>query len=92
MELQGRAGGYVHCEVYVLHSHLAVYLFHSFAGVLHSDEGFLIDICGFYGVYLLLEHGYLAVRLLEGVLVLLLALEGVTGNCAQSVPFTRYIH
>ena len=55
-------------------------LLHSCAGILHSNEGFLVDICGFDGVDLLLEHGDLAVGLFEGVLVLLLAFEGVAGN------------
>ena len=55
-------------------------LLHSSAGILHSDEGFLVDVCGFDGVYLLLEHGDLAVGLFEGVLVLLLTFEGVAGS------------
>ena len=55
-------------------------LLHGSAGVLHGDEGFLVDVCGFDGVDLLLEHGDLAVGLFEGVLVLLLALECVAGN------------
>lgn len=56
-------------------------LLHGCAGVLHGDEGFLVDVCGFDGVDLLLEHGDLPVGLLEGVLVLLLAFEGVAGDC-----------
>lgn len=55
-------------------------LLHGGAGVLHGDEGFLVDICGFDRVDLLFEHGDLAVGLFEGVLVLLLAFEGVTGS------------
>ncbi len=47
---------------------------HSLAGILHCYQRFLIDVCGLDGVYLLLEHGYLTVRLLERVLVLLLPL------------------
>ena len=78
-----REGDNPHCSVYVLHGHLAVDLLHGRAGVLHGDEGFLVDVCGFDGVDLLLEHGDLAVGLFEGVLVLLLAFEGVAGNCAQ---------
>ena len=69
----GLVGAYVHCSIHILHCHLAVDLFHSLAGVLHGDEGFLVDVRGFDGVDLLLEHGYLAVRLLEGMLVLLLS-------------------
>lgn len=59
-------------------------LLHGRAGVFHRDEGFLVDVCGFDGVDLLLEHGDLAVGLFEGVLVLLLSFEGVAGNLAQS--------
>ena len=55
--------------------------FHGFAGVLHGDEGFLVDVCGFDGVYLLFKHGNLAGGLLEGVLMLLLAFEGVACGC-----------
>ena len=55
-------------------------LLHRGAGVLHSDKGFLVDVCGFDGVDLLFEHGDLAVGLFEGVLVLLLAFEGVAGS------------
>ena len=68
-----RAGGGVHGCVYVFHRHLAVNLLHGFPGILHGDKGLLIDICRLDGIDLLLQHGYLAVRLLEGVLMLLLA-------------------
>ena len=73
----GKGRGHAHCNVDVFHGHLAVDFFHSFAGVLHGDEGFLVDVCGFDGVDLLFEHGYLAGGLLEGMLMLLLAFEGV---------------
>jgi len=53
---------------------------HGFAGILHGYQCFLVDVCGFDGVYLLFEHGYLAVRLLERVLVLLLSFQGIAGN------------
>ena len=66
-----------HCSIYVLHGHLAMDLLHCCAGILHGDEGFLVDVCGFDGVDLLLEHGDLPVGLFKGVLVLLLAFEGV---------------
>ncbi len=69
-----------HGSVDVLHGHLAVDLLHGSAGILHGDEGFLVDVCGFDGVDLLLEHGDLAAGLFEGVLVLLLAFEGVAGG------------
>ena len=75
-----RQGKNAHCSVYVLHGHLAVDLLHGGPGVLHGDEGFLVDVCGFDGVDLLLQHGDLAVGLFEGALVLLLAFEGVAGN------------
>ena len=72
-----------HCSIHILHGHLAVDLLHGSAGVLHGDEGFLVDVCGFDGVDLLLEHGDLAVGLFEGVLVLLLTFEGVAGDCVH---------
>ena len=56
-------------------------LFHGFAGVLHGDESLLVDVCGFDGVDLLFEHGNLAGGLLEGVLMLLLAFEGIACSC-----------
>ena len=52
-----------HCSIYVLHGHLAVDLLHGGAGVLHGDESFLVDVCGFDGVDLLFEHGDLAISL-----------------------------
>ena len=73
----GKEGEDRHGGIYVLHGHLAVDLLHGGASILHSDEGFLVDVCGFDGVDLLLEHGDLAVGLFEGVLVLLLSFEGV---------------
>ena len=77
----GKGRGYAHCNIDVFHSHLAVDFFHSFAGVLHGDEGFLVDVCGFDGVDLLFEHGNLAGGLLEGVLMLLLTFKGVACSC-----------
>lgn len=62
-----------------------MYLFHSFARILHSDESFLVDVRGFNRIYLLLKHRYLPVRLFKGVLVLLLALKGVAGSYAIPV-------
>lgn len=55
-------------------------LLHGRAGILHGDEGFLVDVGGFDGVDLLLEHGDLAVGLFEGVLVLLLTFKSVAGD------------
>ena len=69
-----------HCSVHVFHGHLSVDLLHGGAGILHGDEGFLVDVCGFDGVDLRFELGDLAVGLFEGVLVLLLAFEGVAGS------------
>ncbi len=57
--------GYVHGDIDILHGHLPMDGLHSGAGVLHGGKGFLVDVCGFDGVDLLLEHGYLAVGLLE---------------------------
>lgn len=81
--LQRRSGNYnesrrsVHCDVDILHSQLAMNFFHSCTCILHSHQGFLINICGFDRVDLLLEHGDLTIGLLKRVLVLLLALESV---------------
>ncbi len=76
----GRGGRNAHGDVYILHRHLPVDGLHRGAGVLHRRQGFLVDVGGFDGVDLLLEHGDLAVGLFEGVLVLLFALEGRAGS------------
>ena len=70
-----------HRNVNVLHGHFPVDLLHSGTCILHRDESFLVDVCGFDGVDLLLEHGDLTVGLLERVLVLLLAFESVASHC-----------
>ena len=54
---------------------------HRLAGVLHRQQRFLVDVRGFDGVDLVLEHGYLRGGLLEGVLVGLFALEGCARRC-----------
>ena len=76
----GREAGKVHGHINILHRHLAVNGLHGSAGVLHGSKGFLVDVCGFDGVDLLFEHGYLAICLLEGVFVLLLAFERGAGG------------
>ena len=76
-----RREGNVHGNIDVLHGHLPVNGLHGGAGVLHRGQGLLVDVCGLNRVYLLLEHGDLAVGLFEGVLVLLFALEGRAGSC-----------
>lgn len=48
-----RQGGKVHGNIDILHCHLSVDLLHSGAGVLHRDESFLVDVCGFDGIDLL---------------------------------------
>ena len=78
---RGRGRQNVHGHVDVLHGHLAVDGLHGRAGVLHSGKGFLVDVCGFDRVYLLFEHGYLAVCLLERVFVLLLPFERGASGC-----------
>lgn len=88
----GKGRGYAHSNVDVFHSHLAVDFFHSFAGVLHGDEGFLIDVCRFDGVDLLFEHGDLAGGLFEGVLMLLLAFEGVACSCRHRIGTISFHH
>lgn len=75
--------GHVHGDIDILHGHLSVDGLHGGAGVLHGGEGFLVDVCRFDGVDLLFKHGYLAVCLLEGVFVLLLAFEGGAGSCCN---------
>ena len=65
--------------------------FHSFASILHGDEGFLVDVCRFDGVDLLFEHGDLAGGLLEGVLMLLLAFEGVACSCRDKNGTVSFI-
>lgn len=81
--LQRRSGNYnesrrsVHCDIDILHGQLAMNLFHSGTCILHSHQGFLINVCGFDRVDLLFEHGDLTTGLLKRVLVLLLTLESV---------------
>lgn len=79
--VQGKNSQDVHGHIHVLHGHFAVNGLHRRAGVLHRGEGFLVDVGGFDGVYLLLEHGYLARGLFQGVFVLLFAFEGGAGGC-----------
>lgn len=67
-----------HCQIHILHGHLAVDLFHGCPGILHGHECFLVDVCGFDRIDLLFEHGDLTVGLLKRVLMLLLPLESVT--------------
>ena len=88
----GKGRDYAHCNIDVFHSHLAVDFFHSFAGVLHGDEGFLVNVRGFDGVDLLFEHGNLAGGLLEGVLMLLLAFEGVACSCRHKNSTISFHH
>lgn len=87
---QGKGkGGSGHCNIDVLHCHLAMDLLHRRTGVLHRNKGFLVDVRGFDGVDLLLEHRDLAVCLLEGMLVLFFALECVFGHCPRSGASAR---
>jgi hypothetical protein len=58
----------------------AVDVFHGFAGVLHGEEGLLVDVGGFDGVDLVLQHGDLRGGLFEGVLVCLFAFERRAGG------------
>jgi hypothetical protein len=96
-EVQGRRKGGAgkgergsgHCNIDVLHCHLAMDLLHRRTGVLHRNKGFLVDVRGFDGVDLLLEHRDLAVCLLEGMLVLFFALECVFGHCPRSGASAR---
>ena len=55
-------------------------VFHGFAGVLHGEQGLLVDICGFDGVDLVFEHGDLGGGLFEGVLVRLFTFECRSGS------------
>jgi hypothetical protein len=82
-ERREKGQGHVHGDIDILHGHLAVDRLHGGAGVLHGGKGFLVDVCGFDGIDLLFQHGYLAVCLLEGVFVLLLAFEGGAGSCCR---------
>jgi hypothetical protein len=50
-----------------------VNLFHGFSGIPHGVERFLVYVCGFNGIDLLLYLGYLCGCLFEGVFVLLFA-------------------
>lgn len=71
----------VHGDINIFHRHLPMDLFHRCTCILHSHQRFLINICGFDRVDLLLQHRDLTVGLLERVLVLLLTLESVACHC-----------
>ena len=77
-EVEDDKGKSVHCDIYVLHRHLAVDFLHCLSGVLHCGERLLIYVRGFNGVYLLLEHVDLAICLLQGVLMLLLPFQSIS--------------
>ncbi len=65
--------GYAHCLVHLLRRELAVDLLHSLARPLHGRQRFSVDVRRLDGVYLLLERADLCLRLLQAVLVGLLA-------------------
>lgn len=92
-ERREKGQGHVHGDIDILHGHLAVDSLHGGAGVLHGGKGFLVDVCGFDGIDLLFQHGYLTVCLLEGVFVLLLAFEGGAGSCCRErLVVTLYLY
>lgn len=72
---------YVHYLVDLVYSQGPVDLFHGFAGVLHGEQGLLVDVGGFDRVNLVFEHGDLGGGLFEGVFVSFLAFEGRSGSC-----------
>ena len=72
--------GYAHRLVDLLRRQLAVDLLHGIARALHGGERLTVDIGGLDGVYLLLECSDLRVRLLQAVLVNLLAPERRLGR------------
>ena len=72
---------FVHDLVDLLDCQGAVDLLHRFAGVVHGQEGFLVDVGGLDGVDLVLEHRYLGRCLFEGVLVGFFAFHRCSGSC-----------
>lgn len=67
---------FVDCEV-------PMDVFYGFAGVLHGEKSFLIDIGRFDGVDLVFEHRYLGRGLFEGVFLHFLAFECCPGSYLQ---------
>ena len=50
----GEGGVHEHCLVDFVHCQVAVDYFQSIRGILHCGDGFVIDVCRFDRVYLLL--------------------------------------
>lgn len=75
-------GVHEHGLVDFVHGQVAVDLLQSIRGVLHGDDGLVVDVGRFDRVYLLLQHGDLAVCLFEGLFVLLLALQCISCRCS----------
>ena len=48
-----------HYSIHFIDVEITVYIPHRLACILHSVESLLVDIRGFDGVYLVLEHGNL---------------------------------
>ena len=73
----------VHDVVDLLDAEVAVDVLHGLAGVAHGVERLLVDVGRLDRVDLVLEHGDLVRRLLEGVLVRLLSFQSGSGGCSQ---------
>ena len=80
-------GKNVHYLIDLFDGQRAVDFFHGFAGIVHGEEGFLVDVRGFDRIDLVLEHGDLGGGLFKGVLVSLFALQCCPGSC--SIPKYR---
>jgi hypothetical protein len=72
--------GYVHCLVYRVYGHAGVYLRQGLAGACHGAERLLVDIRALDARDVVLERHDLRTRLLQLVLVLLLAAQGCLGR------------
>lgn len=57
---------------------------HSLTGVLHGEESFLVDVCGFDRVDLIFKHGDLSGGLFKGVFVGLLSFKGCSRGYSSS--------
>jgi len=70
----------VHCRIDLVDGEATVYLLHSIAGILHSIQRLLVDICGLYAVDFTFECHYLGGCLLKSMFKLLLAPQRSLGN------------
>lgn len=76
----------VHHLVDFVHCQTSVHALHGLAGLVHGQEGFLVDVGCFCRVHMLLELHYLRLCLFEVLFVKFLSSECGFGNYNSNVP------